>query len=689
MNAAWVEAFERDPSAAVSGLFNGTAKGAASRLDTPEFLVQTFADSRLDQRATLDDAVHGWLCHMRDDQLAQVRSLGEGPYGKRVSDALIALQLLELPDTRELIRDSLDDWLRWLRPLRVAPERDPELECWRLISIQQADTRHESNWLRLAVDGRSEYLNVALRGLRSLPNDRDARRNQTLLLQALFQHAVSTYHDHHAAERFFRRRLAALRTAYPRTPQHWNGVLHDVLESNQDDERAVAKELRYVLRPAGAASNSMQTRPSRQQFERLLSDIEDSQQSPTAVTDRFFSLIAEYAADAERTGYSYYFTRSLHNLANRLLARGYLATPSQMTTLRDRVQQALAWEPWNAYCWMLLADWYDCVGDSAMRESVLREMLRLFPDNEPSRVELARLLIERGGDDREEAERWLREAVSLDEEHAYARVELARLLHESGNLAEAEDLLRQVRDRDPDNPVASLYLGRLFASGAERTNRTSEALVQLPSDSHVGGPLAALFARLHRAEHAYSHRHAFAALSEPTGGWRQELLYRCQLGAEFSRDERTTPGAEPAVPLIRAAVRRRDPLAGFYAQWLAIDETIPCPPNAWAWRACQLWQQCAPSDHWDRLTQRFPEAVAETAFLQLLSSGAAAGARRWHDRFDHHNGQRTTPAMSFIRDRVDSVSGTNSETRKTMAFAVLASRALEPPVFTTGHFAGV
>ena len=108
--------------------------------------------------------------------------MGERAYTKRVTDALIALQLLELPETRELIRASLNEWLRWLHPLRLAPERDPGLECWRLMAIGQSDAHHESDWLRLAADGRPEYLSVALAGLRALPNDGDARLNQTLLV---------------------------------------------------------------------------------------------------------------------------------------------------------------------------------------------------------------------------------------------------------------------------------------------------------------------------------------------------------------------------------------------------------------------------------------------------------------------------------------------------------------------------
>lgn len=111
----------------------------AIRLDTPEILLQTFAKRSVDDRASLDEALDAWLRARRSNCADEIETLGERAYTKRVTDALTALQLLELPTTRERMRASLNEWLRWLHPLRTAPERDPELECWRLMAIGQSE----------------------------------------------------------------------------------------------------------------------------------------------------------------------------------------------------------------------------------------------------------------------------------------------------------------------------------------------------------------------------------------------------------------------------------------------------------------------------------------------------------------------------------------------------------------------
>ena len=165
MSGLWFEAFRRDPGKAVADLFSGRAgAGSDLRLDVPELLYQQFPPSLADDRARLDDALGCWLSDMREGYASQVQRLGFSVYGKRVGDALVALQLLDLPQTKGRIRADTGVWLRWLLPLRLAPERDPGLECFRLLTRGQPDARHTALWLRLAADPRPEYLTVALGG---------------------------------------------------------------------------------------------------------------------------------------------------------------------------------------------------------------------------------------------------------------------------------------------------------------------------------------------------------------------------------------------------------------------------------------------------------------------------------------------------------------------------------------------
>ena len=249
MTDRWFEAFRGDHVQAVADLFSGRAGvGSNLRLDVPELLYQAFPPTLADERARLDEALLSWLLGMRQDYAKQVGRLGFSVYGKRVGDALIALQLLELPEAKRRVRADLDPWLRWLMPLRLAPERDPALECLRLLTRGQPDASHTALWLRLAADPRPEYLTVALAGLQLLPNQDNAKTNQLLMLQALLRHAVKIRHEPSAARTFFNRRFAALRGLFPRGPQHWNrvlgGALDGFLEHTQDQ---VAKELAATL----------------------------------------------------------------------------------------------------------------------------------------------------------------------------------------------------------------------------------------------------------------------------------------------------------------------------------------------------------------------------------------------------------------------------------------------------------
>ena len=151
----WVEAFGDQPEKAVADLFCGRA-GLSSdlRLDIPELLYQTFPPNLADDRAQLDKALLSWLLNMRQEYPPQVKLLGFPVYAKRICDALIALQLLNLPGARHRIRAELDAWLGWLSPLRLAPERDPALECLRLLTLGQPDDAYTAMWFRLSADPR-------------------------------------------------------------------------------------------------------------------------------------------------------------------------------------------------------------------------------------------------------------------------------------------------------------------------------------------------------------------------------------------------------------------------------------------------------------------------------------------------------------------------------------------------------
>ena len=687
MSDPWFEAFRRDPGKAVADLFSGRAgAGSDLRLDVPELLYQQFPPSLADERAQLDDALGSWLLDMREGYASQVQRLGFSVYGKRVGDALVALQLLGLPQTRERIRVDTGAWLRWLSPLRLASERDPALECFRLLTRGQPDARHTALWLRLAADPRPEYLTVALAGLRLLPNQDDARKNQTLMLQALLRRAVKLHHEARGARTFFNRHFAALRGFFPRGPEHWNRVLDEALEGFlEHTEEPIAKELGDALRTdlqarhrhpsSGRARTPMPATQrewgdltpmpaTQREWGDLRKDILGSDHRPETLARRLFKILERNHGYAEATGVSHFFVRTLHNLGTALLERHKLGS-ADMTRFGVMIERSLVWEAADPYCWMLWADWFKVQGRRDAHEATLREMLRLFPSNLPARVELARLLIARGDACWDEAEHHLRNAMDRDPSHEHSRVVMARLLVLRDHVAEAKAMLAEFLGRCPDNATAR------------------ESLDQLRAGTYLDITVAA-FDDAQDFEIREGGDHDGPAM--PPHGTLQELLRRGVMAGEFSRARIAMDRGLPApTDLIRRERLKGDPLAGFYSQWLMLEDTPKCPPHAWAWQACRhwqaSWQEPTSPDHWRRLATQFPEAAPETEFLRVLATsddGAQSGAIGWRDRYCSGNNGASRPVDALMREAQERLVGAcTRRERDELAGTVMACAAAD------------
>ena len=673
MSGLWFEAFRRSPERAVADLFSGrTGAGSDLRLDVPELLYQQFPPSLTDERAQLDDALGSWLSDMREGNASQAQRLGFPVYGKRVGDALIALQLLDLPQTRDRIRADTGTWLRWLSPLRLAPERDPGLECFRLLTRGQPDARHTALWLRLAADPRPEYLTVALAGLRLLPNQGNARKNQALMLRALLRHAVRIHHDAGAARTFFNRHFAALRGLFPRGPQHWNQVLDEALdgflEHTEEPNEPIAKELADALRSSPQARHRhpspgrVRMPPAKEEWVDLKNDILHSDRSPETLARRLFEILERRHDYAKATGVSHFFVRTLHNLGTELMKRHRLAS-ADMTRFGVMIERALVWEPANPYCWMLWAEWFRIQGRGDAHEATLREMVRLFPSDLPARVELARLLIDRGDADWDEAEHHLRKAMDREPNDGQSHVVMARLLVLRDRSAEAEALLAEFLERYPDNATARESLDRLRAG--DYVDATAAAFGDARDDEIPEG--------VDRNDPPM-----------PPPAALQELLRRGDLAGEFSRARIAMDRGRTAPPtdLIRRESLKGDPLAGFYSQWLMPEDTPEYPPHAWAWRACRYWQESASPDRWQSLAAEFPEAAPETEFLRVLATsddGAQSGATGWRGSHSSGNNGASRPVDVFMDEAQERFIGADPRERADLACTVMACAAADAP----------
>ena len=674
MNDRWFKAFRSDPDQAVSDLFSGRARvGSSLRLDVPEWLYQAFPKSLTSERAQLDRALLSWLNGMREEYPTQLTRLGFAVLGKRVGDALIALQLLDLPQARHEIRADLDAWLRWLSTLRLAPDRDPALECFRLLTRDQPESGHTAMWLRLAADPRPEYLTVALAGLRLLPNQYNAQKNQMLMLQALLRHAVKIHHQAGGARTFFNRRFAALRGLYPRGPQHWNSILGEALDEFLEfTPDQFSKELVGLLRTQwlARARHPARTRDpvlvptTPNEWEGLAADIRNSYHQPRILAQRLFMLLEQNHRYAEATGVSHFFVRTLHNLGTLLLERHQLGH-TEMTRFGVMIERALMWEPTNPYCWMLWADWFRARGIRSAHEWTLREMLRLFPTNEHARVELARVLIDQGAESWDEAEHWLQQVIERNPDSEHSRVVMARLLVLRHRTTDAEAILAEFVQRSPGSQTARRSLDRLRVGLNSVTGDT------LDEPRENGTRMA--------VDRHDPPEHLYRAL--------KELSRRARLGGEFSRARIANAHGDVAgTNFIRDETRRGDPLAGFYSQWLMPTETPECPPHAWAWDACRHWQESAQPDSWQLLATRFPEAAPETEFLHLLAGAdnddqtAAAG---WRARYETDDDTAHRAVDILMREALEQLGHVEPHERDELALAVMACAAVDAPEFAS------
>ena len=401
------------------------------------------------------------------------------------------------------------------------------------------------------------------------------------------------------ARRFFGRR-------------HWHDVLEEALPRFQQEAPSeLAKNLVDELR-AKQPVNQSRSFPSHRkrpapEHERtaLLADIGNALSRPGELARRLFEILQKNDDYALATGDSYPFVRTLCNLGREMLEHHTLSA-SDMGRFGVMIERALAWEPVNPYCWMLWAKWYQVQGQQDAEEAILREMLRMFPRNVPSHVEIARLLIWRGEDNWQEAEHYLRRAIDQESNNGHAHVVMAHLQLLRGQLEEAEATLKGYLADNPKNQEARGFLDQLQAGQSPR-----ETAPSTDTSRHV-------------------FQGAGAVDTSTVASALREVLRRGELATEFSR-ARFANGSAVQTPRIRRESRVGDSLAGFYSQWLELDDTPACPPNAWAWNACQHWQRkTTTSEDWQSLAERFPEAATETEFLRSLACPGTAEGEDWH-----------------------------------------------------------
>ncbi|MCI5131897.1 MAG: hypothetical protein D3904_10295, partial [Candidatus Electrothrix sp. EH2] len=344
----------------------------------------------------------------------------------------------------------------------------------------------------------------------------------------------------------------------------------------------------------------------------------------------------------------------------------------------------------------------------------LREVIERSPKDEPSRVELARLLIRRGEEHWDKAEHWLREAAERSPDHEPSRVELARLLINRGeeHWDEAERWSQEVAEQHPENAQSHVVWAKVLA----KKNQLVKAIQVLEGFVARGGKNQSLneFLERLRSGQASDSDDSFLEDTEqlaeidennletdifsaseketepdssdtaPTGLERimEDIEHRASLQTQFMR---TLSGTEETTTCdnLRQLAGQGDVLAGFFQQWLNKDFTLEIPPNAWAWRASRLYQQ-GTEEEWQQLEQECADKTAYTRFLRLQAEeepnkNLVQQVTAWIERQEEDRSARPLDRYIISTHRQLTYFPSDRSKRDNVVFAVCNAAAVDAP----------
>ena len=158
----WKARLQQDPVGAVTDLMSGRY-GGENGLDAWQYVLYRI-EPNSEAMSKIGEGVAGWLKMTRANEASEKRKLTGPVYTWRICQAMIMANMSDLAKVRELVTEDLEDWLEWLRELRIAPSRDPEPECLGMLTIGQTDDRYAERWRAMQADGRVLHTQIGRTG---------------------------------------------------------------------------------------------------------------------------------------------------------------------------------------------------------------------------------------------------------------------------------------------------------------------------------------------------------------------------------------------------------------------------------------------------------------------------------------------------------------------------------------------
>ncbi|MBF0293977.1 MAG: hypothetical protein HQL96_02220 [Magnetococcales bacterium] len=451
MTLAWLDRFHQSPDEALNRLMRGTALLPGLERATPSnALCNLFGQADAEDRFRLDEALQKWLQQRREMTLEQRRAYGLPRFITEYGEGLTAIWRMSLPNAGRWLEDNLLDLMEWAWPMRLPPVWDLP----RQVALAGAQLVTNGNafrffWIRLcreAADPQHEdLLDSAMNGLAS-PASNDKQKVQGILKGlTLWAEGLSGDEDR---ERFLLQ-WRHIKARFPNPPPFWRDRWHELLTQRQNQEAPfrhwlieTERGLDNRLRDGNVTGAAIRLPYVKPAIEKLLQRAGEEGITRPLVNE-MLQLLRTLEAYADQTGDCDFLVRSACNLGAVVVRE----IPGQAL---EWAGKALSWRPANPYAWDLRGRALYQLDRADLAEWVYWEAMRRIPESAILRLQLSRLLRERGA--LEEAKRLLEVGLKLHPNHHPHRNELGRLLAHLGHFSNAIDLLSGQTDE------ISLYL---------------------------------------------------------------------------------------------------------------------------------------------------------------------------------------------------------------------------------------
>lgn len=468
--AAWLARFGDNADDALNDLLLGQVwLGGYAAAEVPQALPQFFPTAQEEQ---LDNALQRWLASQRRRD-ALPDGVTAKQFAQALADAFTLLQSMSLPRCLGWCRGQARALWAWLQSQPSYPSREPRAAFLRGLALQQPNRDLLQFWMSLCRQGQGTWTQLALFGLRRMPQRDDGKPETSLPLALVnglldFGLVLARSRDDPAHKKLWLAELDFLSAVYPMSRDRWASRLREALADRSKTD-ALSTLRHWVDERHPAANQTAPVRAGRQPLAPPFYDddirplLKRYDSEPGAVRPALLAQLARHLEYAKASGDSYSLVISHHQIAR------FLLKPVSLTTefvtkggARDATwalalgQLSAVWAPGNPHGWSVIASALDALNDWSRARAAFWYARRRFPYNVFSHTQLGDALAMRGQLD--EGEAVYRAAMRRFPDNPVVWSALGQTLRLAHRHDEALTAYRQAQQRFPRYPTIATGL---------------------------------------------------------------------------------------------------------------------------------------------------------------------------------------------------------------------------------------